>query len=526
MLAGWCALGLFWACGSDDKHPANPGHPSGEGGEGGEIGGAGGKAGGGTGGSAGRGMMMAGRGGGGGTGPLGGQGGEGGEMTSAGKGGSAAGKGGSAGTTIMEEGGMGGEGGASEPAGATCTECAATACEDELARCDESPRCRSWLSCINACDDDACMSSCDEDAADTVLLTTPVYECLCSANACSTACGAFDTCNRTCEEGEGPPSSSGAPGTAPALLTDTGLYTRASNSDPWTLAPWVQAFQPEYVLWSDGAEKERYIYLPRCESIDTTDMDHWSFPVGTRIWKQFTRDGVRVETRLMERFGTGVSDWVMASYQWALPVGSEPLDPEQATLASSSGVANVNGTTHDIPSVAGGCQNCHGKLSERVLGFSAIQLSHSLTGLDFTELADRGILSNAPVRAGYNPPGDATTQAALGYLHANCGNCHNETGVATMTPPATESMWLRLLVNQTTLAMTHAQATAINHQTGNPNFAMDRIEPTVPSSSSIIRRMQRNPSIGETLQMPPTGRELPDSTGITTVSNWINSLTP
>ncbi len=523
VLAGWCALGLFWACGSDDKHPANPG-ASGQGGEGGDDAGAGGKAGAGKGGGAGRGTMMAGRGG---TGQVGGQGGESGEMASAGKGGSAAGKGGGAGTTMMEDGGMGGEGGAPEPAGAGCTACAATACEDALARCDRSPRCKSWLDCINGCDDDSCLSSCDADAADSVLLTTPVYECLCSANACDSACNAFDTCNKTCEEGQGPPSSSsGVPGTPPALLTDTGLYTRASSNDPWTLAPWVQAFQPEYVLWSDGAEKERYIYLPRCEPVDTTDMDHWSFPVGTRIWKQFTRDGVRVETRFLQRFGSGVSDWMMASYQWALPVSSEPLDPEQSVLASSAGVANVNGTSHDIPALAGGCQNCHGKLSERVLGFSAIQLSHSLSGLTFTQLADRGILSNAPVRGGYHPPGDASAQAALGYLHTNCGNCHNETGIATATPPATESMWLRLLVNQTTVAMTHAQATAINHSTGNPNFPMDRIEPTVPSSSSIVVRMQRNPSIGEVLQMPPVGRELPDSTGIAAVSTWVNSLTP
>jgi hypothetical protein len=55
---------------------------------------------------------------------------------------------------------------------------------------------------------------------------------------------------------------------------------------------------------------------------------------------------------------------------------------------------------------------------------------------------------------------------------------------------------------------------------------MDRIEPTVPSSSSILLRMQRNPSMGETLQMPPVGRELPDMTGIATVSTWITNLTP
>jgi hypothetical protein len=96
-------------------------------------------------------------------------------------------------------------------------------------------------------------------------------------------------------------------------------------------------------------------------------MDHWSFPIGTRLWKQFTRDDVRVETRMLWRFGAGVGDWVMATYQWPLPVGNEPPDPELATLVST-GVMNANGTLHDIPAT-GACTNCHGKLSERVLGF-------------------------------------------------------------------------------------------------------------------------------------------------------------
>jgi cytochrome c553 len=216
----------------------------------------------------------------------------------------------------------------------------------------------------------------------------------------------------------------------------------------------------------------------------------------------------------------------MATYQWPLPVGQADPDPEQAALAPDTGVQNVNGTSHDIPGVANGCVNCHGKLSERVLGFGAIQLSHSLGGLTFTELADRGVISSAPLRGGYHPPGDATAQAALGYLHVNCGNCHNETGQATNNPPATESLWLRLLVGQTTVAMTHAQTTAINRMTGNPNFVMDRIEPMQPAQSSMIVRMERNPTIGETLQMPPVARELPDPTGIGLVTDWVNALAP
>jgi hypothetical protein len=453
---------------------------------------------------------------------MGGEGGEG--ASSAGKGGSVS-VGGSAGTMTGDsgEGGEGGEGGAPTTAAEECTSCAASACRAELERCEGSPSCATWLACVSGCDDASCAEDCDAETPEVVLLTTAIYECLCTSS-CDDECDRLDACDRTCVEGAGPPASSAT--TAPAVLTDTGLYTRATGSDPWEIAAYAQHFEPEYELWADGAVKERYIYLPRCQAIDTTDMDHWSFPVGTRIWKEFTRDGVRVETRLLWRFGAGVSDWVMATYQWPLPVGQADPDPEQAALAPDTGVQNVNGTSHDIPGVANGCVNCHGKLSERVLGFGAIQLSHSLGGLTFTELADRGVISSAPLRGGYHPPGDATAQAALGYLHVNCGNCHNETGQATNNPPATESLWLRLLVGQTTVAMTHAQTTAINRMTGNPNFVMDRIEPMQPAQSSMIVRMERNPTIGETLQMPPVARELPDPTGIGLVTDWVNALAP
>lgn len=406
--------------------------------------------------------------------------------------------------------------------GEACTTCGATACENELARCEASPRCSAWLACVNSCDTAACAENCDEDAQSAVLLTTKVYQCLCAAD-CVDECGTLEICDKSCVEGAGPPSSSGSISTAPPLLTDTGLFVRESNSDPWTLAPYVESFQPEYVLWSDGAEKERHIYLPRCATIDTSDMDHWSFPIGTRLWKQFTRDDVRVETRMMWRFGSGVGDWVMATYQWPLPVGNEPPDPELATLVDVAGVMNANGTLHDIPGT-GGCIACHGKLSERVLGFSAIQLSHALQGVTFTELADRGILSYVPVRTGYHPPGDSTAQAALGYLHSNCGSCHNDTGQST----GPMQMLLRLLVAQQTVASTGALTTAVNVDTFHPGFpSIDRIEPTQPGQSAIVVRMQRNPSLGEALQMPPVARELPDTNGgIAAVAAWVTNLTP
>src|SRR5688500_13196261 len=76
----------------------------------------------------------------------------------------------------------------------------------------------------------------------------------------------------------------------PARLSETGLFADVKAG---TLAPGVRAFRLQFELWSDGAAKRRWVALPEGGRIDTSDMDAWRFPVGTRLWKEFTRDGVR-----------------------------------------------------------------------------------------------------------------------------------------------------------------------------------------------------------------------------------------
>ena len=63
----------------------------------------------------------------------------------------------------------------------------------------------------------------------------------------------------------------------------------------------VLSYQPAYELWSDGAEKERFVYLPPETQIDTSNPDRWTFPVGTRFYKTFAVGGKRIETRLIEK---------------------------------------------------------------------------------------------------------------------------------------------------------------------------------------------------------------------------------
>lgn len=294
----------------------------------------------------------------------------------------------------------------------------------------------------------------------------------------------------------------------PSRLSQTGLFADLKSE---TLGTGVQPFQPKYVLWSDGATKRRWMYLPPGTQIDTSDMDYWVYPVGTKIWKEFTVNGVRVETRMQYKSGPNKSDWVMIAYQWRDDMSDADAVPD--------GVQNARGTPHDIPS-ASDCHFCHGNMKDSLLGVTAIQLSHSLPGVTMTELISQGRLSNPPP-APFLIPGDSTAEAALGYLHANCGTCHNPVSSVYLTTP------LRLWESTSMLSSVET-TTAYLTAVGRPNGALPQyhiIEPGYPSLSEMIIRMSVRGSASPP-QMPPLATEIVDSVGVAKVSAWIASLPP
>lgn len=290
--------------------------------------------------------------------------------------------------------------------------------------------------------------------------------------------------------------------TFPELLSETGLYEDIASD---TIASYIRPFQPKYPLWSDGAVKHRYAYLPECGAqIDTSDMDTWQMPVGARFWKEFIRDGVKVETRVIIRTGPQDIDFRFGTYVWN-------EDGSDAVL-TDDGVQNVNGTGHDVPPKTL-CAGCHHK-QWRVLGFSAIQLTHDLPGETIASLSDEGMLT-VPNPDGVLVPGDAVVEPALGYLHANCGNCHYDGGISNL------SLRMRILSTMTTPEETDTYLTTIDQPT--EMFACDGCSIVAPhdtaNSAMHIRISNRD---GD--QMPPFATEIVDDAGVATIDAWINSL--
>ena len=115
-----------------------------------------------------------------------------------------------------------------------------------------------------------------------------------------------------------------AAGVPPPDLRDTGLY---ADFETLQIDARHLAFSPQYPLWTDGATKRRWISLPPGSAIDASDPDAWVFPAGTRLWKEFSFEGKRVETRFMERQADG--QWLYAAYAWSADGSSAQLVPER-----------------------------------------------------------------------------------------------------------------------------------------------------------------------------------------------------
>jgi hypothetical protein len=280
----------------------------------------------------------------------------------------------------------------------------------------------------------------------------------------------------------------------PAMLSQTGLYTDVATKQ---LAASATEFTPANVLWSDGAEKHRWIQLPRGAQIDSSDMDHWVFPVGTKVFKEFALAGKRLETRLIWRVndtGNREVDYLVGAYLWN--------DAESDATFVPDGAENVRGTDHDVPA-ADTCWRCHVGEAGHILGYSAVQLG-DLGGVPLT--VQPGTTYQAP-------------NAALGYLHANCGHCHNPEGSAWVD----SHMILRLDVDEHDAMTTQIYTTTVGvplEQWINRGYTT-RIIPGDPDNSAVYVRMA---SRVMNVQMPPIATEHTDPTALDLLRTWITSL--
>lgn len=309
-------------------------------------------------------------------------------------------------------------------------------------------------------------------------------------------------------------ASPGEPPAVPERLSDTGLV------------PLGRRFSPQYPLWSDGASKVRWVYLPPGQTIDAREETAWDFPAGTRFWKEFAVNGRKVETRMLWKHENGT--WTATSYVWNEDGTDAVRAPAEGLV---TGVELSPGRRYVIPSQQE-CLMCHGTKPTRPLGFNALQLSTDrdpgaihgeplVPGMvTLRTLVDEG--RPAPVRHELvaHPPRirtrHAATRAVLGYLWANCGSCHDGSGEIAALGPVLK---IRDLLQDGDAVAATMMRQATKWQV--PGVAEGRsvvVDPANPEQSALLVRMStRRPSS----QMPPLGTVRRDEAAIDAVRTWM-----
>ena len=306
----------------------------------------------------------------------------------------------------------------------------------------------------------------------------------------------------------------------PKTIECTGLYADVATG---TLAPGVRPYAPAVPLWADFATKKRWIYLPPGTTIDTTNPSEWIFPVGTRAFKEFSRDGKRVETRLWHKARAGY--WTSATYAWS-------ADEKTATLSAGGDIPwAADGGLYHIPTGME-CQQCHGGRTDRLLGFEQVSLGLAgATGLTLAELNKEHLLSPPVASTSLSIGDDGTGRGAtaMGWLHVNCGvACHNDNPNATGYGSDMRLRLDPLLLDGRPSTDFPTRTTTLGMLANNPMWNTEpRIEPGDSAHSLLVKlitnRGTDNPASN---QMPPIASYIVDEADTPNVIAWIDKMPP
>jgi len=287
-------------------------------------------------------------------------------------------------------------------------------------------------------------------------------------------------------------------------------------------------------LFSNYAEKLRFIRLPEGGKIRYRDSTTFDFPVGTVLIKNFyyphdfrkPEKGRQIlETRLLVHEENG---WQAYPYIWNETQSEAYYDPagetKQVRYVNESGRKIT--TPYLIPN-KNQCKGCHLKDNVVVpVGPSARQLNRNLNDQGRREnqlqyWSELGILEGLPPRPEIpkgvvwdDPSSGSLNDRARAYLDANCAHCHAKDG-----PANTSGLFLDVHENEPSHLGVNKSPVAAGRGSGNLDFD---IVPGQPEKSILVFRMRTN-DLG--IAMPEIGREQVHKEGLALIEEWIRKNT-
>jgi uncharacterized repeat protein (TIGR03806 family) len=286
-------------------------------------------------------------------------------------------------------------------------------------------------------------------------------------------------------------------------------------------------------LFSDYAEKYRFVKLPPGTQATYENDGPFKFPVGTVIAKTFAfpRDGRDpaqgqrlIETRILKHDPDG---WVGLPYIWNKEQTEATLDVAGDTVNVSwihiDGKARSN--NYIIPN-ANQCKGCHKAGDTMVpIGPKARHLNRDFVYRDGTEnqlahwsrigaLAGAPDPATAPRLAAWDQRESGTLdKRARAWLEINCAHCHSPEG------PARNS-GLDLLASQHNPTAFGIGKPPVAAGIGSGGLAFD-IVPGEPDKSILVYRIA---STHPGVMMPELGKRLVHEEGVALVREWIDAM--
>lgn len=314
-------------------------------------------------------------------------------------------------------------------------------------------------------------------------------------------------------------------------LSEYGLFSgKLSDQQP---AQDVVPYKLNTPLFSDYAEKLRFVKIPDGTHIDYNDSAVFDFPKGTILVKTFyfpvdfrnpAKGRQLIETRLLIH---EEKEWKAYPYIWNAEQTEAYLDvageTKQVKYIDEQGKTKQH--AYFIPNM-NQCKGCHNR-SEKMspIGPSAKQLSGPLdygqgSEIQLTHWAQLGKLNGIPAKSSLPPAiiwnvpstGTVNDRARL-WLDINCAHCHRPNGPASTSGlflGSAEKDSLRIGFRKTPVAAGR----------GSGDLLFD-IVAGQPDKSILVYRMEsKDPGV----MMPELGRSLANKEAIALIRQWIKEM--
>jgi len=290
-------------------------------------------------------------------------------------------------------------------------------------------------------------------------------------------------------------------------------------------------------LFTDYAEKLRFVYVPDGKTGTYNADEVFSLPVGSALIKTFTYpadmrkpgDTLRhIETRLLVHSEKG---WRAFPYVWNADMTDAVLTPLGAKMDVSWTTEEGTDRTirYAVPNM-NQCRSCHVKGLGRdrettPIGPEAKHLNHDYAYADgvtnqLLKWTQAGLLTGAPEDpadapriARWDDPQADLAARARAYLDINCAHCHAPDG-----PAHTSGLYLDSRETDPAHLGVYKRPVAAGRGSGGHDFSID---PGSPGTSIMVYRMN---SDDPGIMMPELGRTTIHDEGVALIRQWIAGM--